>query len=215
MKRRSFTLVEILVVIGVIAILMGLLFPALGSIREKASQRQSQTEAKSIYMAVKSFKNEYHYLPDTSTSDVVYYGSKAKSTTTTTNEKCADVFKEDNALQDDYITLLSTLCYLKPSGAIASGDTTEKSLNPRGIKFLTPNKKYSNSAATESGYRDPWGRPYIIYLDTNYDGQISLPGSKTIYDDVAVIGLGTYDYATNDKIADALKKDAQVVTSWQ
>ena len=35
MKRKSFTLVEILVVVAVIAILMGLLFPALGVIREK------------------------------------------------------------------------------------------------------------------------------------------------------------------------------------
>ena len=224
MKRRSFTLVEILVVIGTIAILMGILFPAVGMIRVKASQRQSQTEVKAIQTAIQSFKNEYHYLPDTTTgNDVVYFGSVAKATpnsSTDAGRKCADIFKEDTALQSDYIDLFSTICFQKPSGAVTDSDTAVKSLNPRGIKFLTPTKKYSKTAATEQGFRDPWGRPYMIFLDTNYDGKISLPTGcglpdNTYYGDVAVIGLGSYDYEANGKISDALKKDAQVVTSWQ
>ena len=215
MKRKSFTLVEILVVIGVIAILMGILFPTLGVIRSKANHRQSQTEAKNIRLAVKSFNNDYQYMPDTTTgNDVVYYGSKAKGTNTASNEKCSDIFKEDDTLQQDYIDLFSTLCYQKPTGAVSpTGDSDKpvRDLNPRKIKFLEPTKKY----AKEGGYRDPWGRPYVIYLDTNRDGQISLPGGKIIYDDVAVIGLGSYDYETNDKISNILSKSNQIVTSWE
>ena len=221
MKRKSFTLVEILVVVAVLAILMGLLFPALGVIREKASYRQSQTEAKSIQMAIKSFKTEYHYLPDSTTgNDVVYYGAVAKGTTTTTDKTCAAVFTEDGSLQSDYIDLFSVLCYLKPTGAISSTDSADaglRNLNPRGIKFLEPSKKYSRSEDTAKGYRDPWGRPYVIFLDTNYDGQIEMPGSTSsnrfyVYDDVAVVGLGTFD-GTN--LSNALKTPEKAVLSWQ
>ena len=230
MKRKTFTLVEILVVIGVIAILMGILFPALGVIREKASHKQSITEAKGIHMAVKSFKNEYSYLPFKPASgetgkDVLFYGTKAKSCQTTVGDSavgfkndsttCTSVFKMDDTLVDDYFTLFNTLCCQDSSTGKTptSGDAFD--LNPKKIKFLTPGKNFAHAEAGKRGYRDPWGRPYLVFLDADYDGKIILPGGKEIYDDVAVIGIGTFDFGTSDKISDALKKPEQIVTSWQ
>lgn len=224
MKRTPFTLVEILVVIAVIAILMGLMFPALGMVKERAYMRQSLSDVKAIHMAIKSFKSDYHYLPDRTTgNDIVYYGSKNKSTTTTTDEKCNDVFKSDDTLKDDYNTLFSILCYQKPGGNLPSDsgsdaiDKDPRELNPRKIKILTPSAKYTKSATSQNGYRDPWGRPYLVFLDTNYDGEISLPGSKKIYDDAAVIGVGSFEAGTSDKLSNALdaKNASKIVTSWQ
>lgn len=221
MKRKSFTLVEMLVVIGVIAILMGILFPTLGVVRERASQRQSQTEVKSIQMAVQSFKNEYQYLPDTTTdNDVAYFGSLGKATPAASDKDrtCANIFEEEKALPDDYINLFNTLCYSNSDPAEKYvPPAASKSLNPRKIKFLSPSKKFVNTDTTQRGYRDPWGRPYIIYLDTNYDGKILLPDGcglpdNTFYGDVAVIGMGTFE---SGKLGAALKNSEQVVTSWQ
>ena len=221
MKRQSFTLVEMLVVVAVIAVLMGLMFPAIGMVRQNVKLKQSQSEAKAIQTAVLSFKNEYHYLPDTTTSnDVVYYGSVAKSVGSTgTDKNCSDI-QADGALQTDYLDLFNTLCYSNSDPAQEyEPPTGAKNLNPRKIKFLTTGKKFTG-APTERGYRDPWGRPYIIFLDTNYDGEITipegsgLPGNK-VHGDVAVIGLGSFDYGTSDMISKALATPENIVTSWQ
>lgn len=230
MKRKSFTLVEILVVIAIITILMGLLFPALGMVKERAYMRQSLSDVKAIHMAIKSFKNDYGYLPfdnpsspPSTTKDLVYYGAVAKNDDTdpSTKVKCNDIFKSDSSLtlQNDYIDFFSALCYLKPTGSIAATGGTDRDKNPREVnskkvRFLTPIAKYSKYG----GYLDPWGRPYVVFLDTNYDGEITLPGNIKIYDDAAIVGLGTYTPKDNNTtLKEALedKNASQIVTSWK
>ena len=225
MKRNPFTLVEILVVIAVIAILMGLMFPALGMVKERAYMKQSLSDVKNIQMAVKSFKNDYQYLPIKPTTaekgkDVVFYGSKARSTATTTKEKCNDVFKTDSTLQTDYLDLFNTLCY-NNSDPTKNGVPPDdaKTLNPKKVIYLTPTSKFVG-ASDKCGFRDPWGRPYVVFLDNDYDNKISLPAGSgvpndTIYGDVAVFGMGTFEPGTSDTIDKALKKTSQIVTSWQ
>jgi prepilin-type N-terminal cleavage/methylation domain-containing protein len=174
--RTGFTLVELLVVISIIAILAALLLPVLAAVKKKALIVKARTEIADIVNAVNAYDSEYSRFPVTSGGLSDEQGAANGNDFTT-----GAVFGAAPNSYDSNSNVVSILMDLPafPNGAPTSDASHVK--NPKQIKFL--NAHMSGSAHGDQNplpgvdndgiYRDPWGNPYIITMDTSYDDQCS------------------------------------------
>src|SRR5437667_6252344 len=151
--KPGFTLIELLVVIAIIAILIGLLFPAFSAVQNQAKKTQAKNDLTQIVNAVNAYYTEYGKYPLVA-ADTIYGAGGTLN---------ADLFYTLRAVD---------------SGANA-GDVA----NPRKIVFISPPdaKDQTNSRSgiktSDGQWYDPWGTPYIIKIDGNYDNQLVNPYS--------------------------------------
>ena len=63
--KSGFSLVELLTVIAIIAILAAIIFPVMGTVRDRARQNQCMTNLKQMALSVQAFKTDNRRYPET------------------------------------------------------------------------------------------------------------------------------------------------------
>jgi prepilin-type N-terminal cleavage/methylation domain-containing protein/prepilin-type processing-associated H-X9-DG protein len=172
-KSSAFTLIELLVVIAIIAILIGLLLPAVQKVREAAARTSCQNNLKQIGIAVQGYHDSYNRLP----------GAGATGTTVPANW-CAQYQILPYMEQSNLFTLTGGQNPLAsspvPVATVGQWDVPLKI-------YLCPARSRTGWVNTNAQGNSPpnlWG-PLLDYALNNYNGTSSFnynntPGSPNV-----------------------------------
>ena len=147
----GFTLVELLVVIGIIAILASLLLPAMNAAMKRADIARAKNDMASIVSAIKAYYGEYGIWPTPDTNgnqDHTFVGKEGGAT-------------GNPRFQSQIISILKTNNLRKIVFLEVPRDSVEGT-DRNGVSYV----------ASDDFFLDPWENPYIIVMDTDFDNQI-------------------------------------------
>ena len=175
---RAFTLVELLVVIAIIGILAAMLLPVLARVKDAAKVAQAKTEMSAIVSAIEAYDQDYGRFPMTAAQQTAA-GTNDFTTGFVANPQSGITWSASKYASDNNNATIAILMDLTtyPDGTATPNANHVK--NPKQVKYL--NAKMSGDAGTgtqppggvdNSGiYRDPWGNPYVITMNSSYNEQ--------------------------------------------
>jgi type II secretory pathway pseudopilin PulG len=154
-RAAAFTLIELLIVISIIIILMGLLFPVFRGAQDQAKRVQAKNDLAQIVTAVNAFYAEYgkYPLPDDATDDFTFGTGGDR----TTNE-----------------TLLNPLRGLDPT----LNPRQIVFISPPDVKDPANPRSGIGTGSATGQYFDPWGTNYVVRIDGDYEGRVGNPYSS-------------------------------------
>ncbi len=168
--RRSqcaFTLIELLVVIAIIAILAGMLMPAIGNSRNKTMIVMAKRQMKYLGVSLSQYENAYSRLP---TPDFPSFGNQAFG------NPPHDISFGLTGMPGNPINVITTNSDIMAILVNADyGPNVNHQKNPQQTIFFETKFVRTNPIPGLNNfdyqYLDPWGQPYVITLDLNNDGK--------------------------------------------
>lgn len=172
----AFTLVELLTVIAIIGILAAMLLTALPAAITAAKKARAKTEIAQIVNAIEAYDSAYSRFP-ISQNEQQNLASGQDFTTGLVPNPQANVswpastapFNYSGYAYDNNSNVVAILMDLT-TFAVNAGHQK----NPKQTKFLNAKQVSDNTlpgVGTDGVYRDPWGNPYIITMNTSYNEQ--------------------------------------------
>jgi prepilin-type N-terminal cleavage/methylation domain-containing protein len=204
-QLRGFTLIEMLVVIAIIAILAGLLIPAVITAKNKSKITKAKTEMEGLVTAIKAYESEYNRMPADKIAEQMSVANPTNPDLTYGLPLVSGAYGTNNLIM---AIIMDLVTYRN------NEDTVNKDhlRNTRKHPFYTA-KDAANDKASGLGsdgvLRDPWGNPYIITVDMNDDNVCKDAYYGDIKAEVAVWSLGP-----DGQYGDAAK-DKDNIRSWK
>lgn len=159
--RSGFTLIELLVVIAILAILAGLVFQGISKAITTVRRNAAASEATAIAGAVELFYQDYGWMPAPPNEQ----GFRVEDVIDWKPEQ--SYFSE--SISQDIISIL-----------MAENGT--EGVNPKGKVYLDP-----DSPIKDGVMLDPWGTPYIIKLDRDFDNKVEYYSQPSQYNTKCIV----------------------------
>jgi prepilin-type N-terminal cleavage/methylation domain-containing protein len=198
--KRAFTLIELLVVISIIALLMGILLPALSRARELAKRAVCGSNVKQIGVAIFSYIGDYD-------DKLPWYGYKINPTEDPASEDTHPwlVFRTNHGPNDDQYQDAGETCACGSQGRprpMKMGCLFDKGYVGDGKIFYCPSnidrgyryESYTKPDPSKTLLTSAWGQPHQVYSQgTSNPGWIRIGYAYYPVDETLGTDAASYD----------------------